>query len=141
MLRLTSSRSSSFVQTKSTLIRASGHLHTYSPSTMPYMETPLASPDQNDKSKPKKLVLCFDGTGNTFSGSTSDTNIVKLYNKFDRDTPDQFHYYQSKCATYTIICNVFSLNYPSWHWDLRHRRWLCKQRLFWENTQQYLANH
>jgi uncharacterized protein (DUF2235 family) len=43
----------------------------------------------------KKLVLCFDGTGNYWSGSTADTNIVKLYDKFDRNDPNQFHYYQS----------------------------------------------
>lgn len=44
---------------------------------------------------PKKLVLCFDGTGNTFTGSSSDTNVVKILRKFDRNAPDQFHYYQS----------------------------------------------
>ena len=41
-----------------------------------------------------KLILCFDGTGNSFSANTSDTNIVKLYQKFDREAPDQYHYYQ-----------------------------------------------
>jgi uncharacterized protein (DUF2235 family) len=44
----------------------------------------------------RKLVLCFDGTGNMFEGNTSDTNIVKLYDKFDRKDPMQYHYYQSK---------------------------------------------
>ncbi|RYC60927.1 hypothetical protein CHU98_g5282 [Xylaria longipes] len=37
--------------------------------------------------EPKKLVLCFDGTGNTFSGSNADTNVVKLLNKLDRHAP------------------------------------------------------
>lgn len=46
--------------------------------------------------EPKKLVLCFDGTGNEFSGSNADTNVVKLLSKLDRNHPDQFHYYQSK---------------------------------------------
>ncbi|KAL9607719.1 MAG: hypothetical protein Q9167_007390 [Letrouitia subvulpina] len=41
-----------------------------------------------------KLILCFDGTGNQYSANTSDTNIVKLYQKFDRETPNQYHYYQ-----------------------------------------------
>ena len=41
-----------------------------------------------------KLLCCFDGTGNRYSGDTSDTNIVKLYQKFDRHAPKQFHYYQ-----------------------------------------------
>ena len=26
---------------------------------------------------PSRLVLCLDGTGNLYSGNTSDTNIVK----------------------------------------------------------------
>lgn len=46
---------------------------------------------------PKKLVLCFDGTGNTFTGSNSDTNVVKILSKLDRNDPHQFHYYQSQC--------------------------------------------
>lgn len=45
-----------------------------------------------------KLLCCFDGTGNEYSGDTSDTNIVKLYQKFDRNAPKQFHYYQRKCG-------------------------------------------
>ena len=47
-----------------------------------------------DIPKTKKLILCFDGTGNQYSGDTSDTNIVKLYQKFDRKAPKQYHYYQ-----------------------------------------------
>lgn len=46
-----------------------------------------------------KLVLCFDGTGNQYSANTSDTNIVKLYQKFDREVPNQYHYYQRKSTT------------------------------------------
>ena len=42
-----------------------------------------------------KLVLCFDGTGNTFTGSSSDTNVVKLLNKLENNHPHQYHYYQS----------------------------------------------
>jgi hypothetical protein len=45
---------------------------------------------------PNRLILCFDGTGNSFMGNTSDTNIVKLYNAFDREHPRQMHYYQRK---------------------------------------------
>lgn len=41
-----------------------------------------------------KLIVCFDGTGNKYCGDTSDTNIVKLYQKLDREALDQFHYYQ-----------------------------------------------
>ena len=41
-----------------------------------------------------KLVVCFDGTGNQYSGDTSDTNVVKLYQKLDREALNQYHYYQ-----------------------------------------------
>jgi uncharacterized protein (DUF2235 family) len=46
------------------------------------------------KPKPNKLVLCFDGTGNQYLGSEEDTNIVKIYEMLDRNTDDQYHYYQ-----------------------------------------------
>ncbi|KAI0911395.1 hypothetical protein F4823DRAFT_586321 [Ustulina deusta] len=61
--------------------------------------------------EPRKLVLCFDGTGNTFSGSNADTNVVKILNKLDRHAPHQFHYYQTGIGTYDI--NEKSVN-KSW---------------------------
>ncbi|KAI0970917.1 hypothetical protein F4678DRAFT_462050 [Xylaria arbuscula] len=65
--------------------------------------------------EPKKLVLCFDGTGNTFSGSNADTNVVKILNKLDRHAPRQFHYYQTGIGTYDI--NEKSVN-KSWLGEL-----------------------
>ncbi|KAM0428178.1 hypothetical protein ACHAPT_007078 [Fusarium lateritium] len=62
---------------------------------MPYMESPEAP-------EPKKLILCFDGTGNTFSGSNADTNVVKILSKLDRNYPNQYHYYQTGIGTYDI---------------------------------------
>jgi uncharacterized protein (DUF2235 family) len=62
---------------------------------MPHAET-------LDSSEPKKLILCFDGTGNTFSGSNADTNVVKILRKLDRNHPNQFHYYQTGIGTYDI---------------------------------------
>ncbi|KAI9725046.1 MAG: hypothetical protein M1812_000322 [Candelaria pacifica] len=59
-------------------------------------------------STPSKLIVCFDGTGNRFSGDTSDTNIVKLYDKLDRTVPHQYHYYQPGIGTYSA--NATSLN-------------------------------
>ncbi|KAI5777436.1 hypothetical protein EDC01DRAFT_791578 [Geopyxis carbonaria] len=53
------------------------------------------------KEIPKKLALFFDGTGNQFSGTGADTNIVKLYNLCELNTPGQFHYYQPGIGTYT----------------------------------------
>lgn len=48
----------------------------------------------------RRLVLCFDGTGNKFLGKQSDTNVVKLYQMLDRKRPEQFHYYQRLFALY-----------------------------------------
>ncbi|KAI3317045.1 hypothetical protein HD806DRAFT_398394 [Xylariaceae sp. AK1471] len=66
--------------------------------------------------EPKKLVLCFDGTGNTFSGSNADTNVVKILNKLERHAPRQFHYYQTGIGTYDI--NEKSVN-KSWFGEMR----------------------
>ncbi|KAF2704992.1 hypothetical protein K504DRAFT_389108 [Pleomassaria siparia CBS 279.74] len=67
---------------------------------MPHVESPSAS-SRPDK-RVRKLVLCFDGTGNEFQGNTSDTNIVKIYDKLDRDNDAQYHYYQPGIGTYDI---------------------------------------
>ena len=70
---------------------------------------------------PRKLVLCFDGTGNVFNGNTSDTNIVKLYDKFDRKEPTQYHYYQSKqFASYYPMWHKANSELYSWHWHIPH---------------------
>ena len=58
------------------------------------MTTPDMSHVHQDISDQKRLVLCFDGTGNKFLGDESDTNIVKLYQMLDRACPNQYHYYQ-----------------------------------------------
>lgn len=44
----------------------------------------------------RKLVLCFDGTGNKFHGDDSDSNILKIFRMLDRQADDQYHYYQRK---------------------------------------------
>lgn len=59
----------------------------------------LENADLPPEHEPRKLVLCFDGTGNTFSGSNADTNVVKILSKLDRNDPNQFHYYQSEYCT------------------------------------------
>ena len=57
-------------------------------------QTSINNKPEDQKVHGGKLLCCFDGTGNRYSGDTSDTNIVKLYQKFDRNAPKQFHYYQ-----------------------------------------------
>lgn len=57
----------------------------------------LANPEMDNHDRvPNRLILGFDGTGNSFQGSESDTNIVKLMEMFDRSSPHQMHYYQRK---------------------------------------------
>ncbi|KAI8935647.1 hypothetical protein NX059_007173 [Plenodomus lindquistii] len=54
---------------------------------------------------PKKFVLCFDGTGNKFSGTDADSNILKVYRMLDRNGDDQYHYYQPGIGTYVTRAN------------------------------------
>ncbi|KAH0432491.1 hypothetical protein CcaCcLH18_06398 [Colletotrichum camelliae] len=65
---------------------------------------------------PRKLVLCFDGTGNTFTGTNADTNVVKILSKLDRNDPDQYHYYQTGIGTYDI--NEKSVN-KTWFGEMQ----------------------
>jgi uncharacterized protein (DUF2235 family) len=37
----------------------------------------------------RKLVLCFDGTGNKFHGDESDSNILKIFRLLDSSASDQ----------------------------------------------------
>ncbi|KAI4251732.1 MAG: hypothetical protein LQ352_004682 [Teloschistes flavicans] len=70
---------------------------------------------------PSKLILCFDGTGNQFKADPSDTNIVKLYQKFEREAPNQFHYYQPGIGTYTA--GEHSVNTGLWG---KIKRWFSQ---------------
>lgn len=54
----------------------------------------------------KKFVLCFDGTGNKFSGTDADSNILKIYRCLDRSASDQFHYYQPGIGTYVTSTSL-----------------------------------
>ena len=56
----------------------------------------------------RKFVLCFDGTGNKFSGTESDSNILKIYRMLDRSDGDQFHYYQPGIGTYVATSSFGS---------------------------------
>ncbi|KAK2798077.1 hypothetical protein FQN51_007896 [Onygenales sp. PD_10] len=51
-------------------------------------------------STPRRLVLCFDGTGNSFQANESDTNVVKIYDMLNRFDKNQFHYYQPGIGTF-----------------------------------------
>ncbi|KAE8381327.1 hypothetical protein BDV26DRAFT_278893 [Aspergillus bertholletiae] len=55
---------------------------------------------------PKQFVLCFDGTGNKFSGNESDSNVLKIFRMLDRSSGDQFHYYQPGIGTYVTSTSL-----------------------------------
>ena len=80
----------------------------------------MDSTSQQQHGRKRRLVLCFDGTGNKFLGNESDTNIVKIYELLKRDDPNQFHYYQRKrCPLFTLYTSSQSIydyfSYVPWN--------------------------
>ena len=71
----------------------------------------------------KTFVLCFDGTGNKFSGTGADSCILKIFRMLDRNDANQLHYYQPGIGTYV---QSTSLSHTSW--VTRLNSWLQKQR-------------
>lgn len=72
--------------------------------------------------EPNKLILCFDGTGNEFTGSNGDTNVVKLLNKLDRNHAHQYHYYQSEYLPYHITISTIDTDTYNPQLALAHTR-------------------
>ncbi|KAM9885538.1 hypothetical protein VDGL01_00186 [Verticillium dahliae] len=48
-----------------------------------------ASQNADNWHRTRKLVLCFDGTGNKFHGDESDSNILKIFRMLDSSSDDQ----------------------------------------------------
>ncbi|WEW59150.1 hypothetical protein PRK78_004619 [Emydomyces testavorans] len=55
---------------------------------------------------PKTFVLCFDGTGNKFSGTEADSNVLKIFRMLDRNQGRQYHYYQPGIGTYVSAASL-----------------------------------
>lgn len=72
--------------------------------TAAIMERPASPTPQNRT--PRKLILCFDGTGNKFHGDDSDSNILKIFRMLDRNADDQYHYYQPGIGTYIVSSSL-----------------------------------
>ncbi|KAK7416227.1 hypothetical protein QQZ08_012078 [Neonectria magnoliae] len=83
---------------KDTKVPASQESQSRPPSFI--MAPVISAPEPGRKSR--KLVLCFDGTGNKFHGDDSDSNILKIFRMLDRTADDQFHYYQPGIGTYVV---------------------------------------
>jgi uncharacterized protein (DUF2235 family) len=55
--------------------------------------TPAPDPTPSVARKPRTLVLCFDGTTNTYGNNI--TNVIKLYSLLKKDkVEEQLCYYQ-----------------------------------------------
>jgi uncharacterized protein (DUF2235 family) len=93
------------------------------------MATDMPAPTQDASSSgPKKinrLVLCFDGTGNNFTATEVDTNIVKIYEMLDRETDDQYHYYQPGIGTFTSGAITNTTNNG---WYANTKQWIDETR-------------
>ena len=65
--------------------------------TIPSNSTP--APDPTPTRKPRTLVLCFDGTSNTYGNKV--TNVIKLYSLLKKDkVEEQLCYYQVSAPFY-----------------------------------------
>ncbi|KAI4260106.1 MAG: hypothetical protein LQ352_000485 [Teloschistes flavicans] len=71
----------------------------------------------------KKIVLCFDGTGNKFSGTDADSNILKIFRMLDRSNGVDEHYYQPGIGTYV---NTTKLSHTTW--TTRLNSWYYKAK-------------
>ena len=57
-------------------------------------QAPNQAPQYGPPRAKKTFVLCFDGTGNKFSNTDGDSNILKIFRMLDASDPTQLHYYQ-----------------------------------------------
>jgi uncharacterized protein (DUF2235 family) len=58
------------------------------------------APTQGPQPPRKTFVLLFDGTGNKFSGTDGDSNVLKILRMLDKTDASQVHYYQPGIGTY-----------------------------------------
>lgn len=75
---------------------------------------PYAPPRQR-----KKIIITLDGTGNRFTGTDSDSNILKIYRMLDRSNGVDAHYYQPGIGTYADTHNLshtsLTTRFKSWY--------------------------
>lgn len=53
---------------------------------------------------PRELVLCFDGTGNTFKADGTDSNILKIFRMLDRTKEDRC---KLLCSIHVVSANEY----------------------------------
>ncbi|KAI1262635.1 hypothetical protein F5Y18DRAFT_418776 [Xylariaceae sp. FL1019] len=81
-------------------------LHDFAETVHQPADSSAMNPSFGPYRGPRKLVLCFDGTGNKFRGDDSDSNILKIFRCLDREAGDQYHYYQPGIGTYIISSSL-----------------------------------
>lgn len=79
------------------------------PSPRPDPNEPPLPPEQPPKKKGKNIVMCLDGTNETF-GPAPHTNVLRLFKLLERADPaSQISYYQRKyvCCTLFLLLTFF----------------------------------
>ncbi|EXJ92752.1 hypothetical protein A1O3_01304 [Capronia epimyces CBS 606.96] len=66
----------------------------------------MADTERSQIPQKNVFVLCFDGTGNKFSGTDADSNILKLYRMLDRTDPGMYTFYQPGIGTYVTSHSI-----------------------------------
>ncbi|KAK8076498.1 hypothetical protein PG994_003770 [Apiospora phragmitis] len=91
---------------------------------------PTMNPNTEARRTPRKLVLCFDGTGNKFHGDDSDSNILKIFRCLDRTAGDQYHYYQPGGANIDDSIGTYVVSSSLTHTSTaaRIRSWYLKMK-------------
>ncbi|KAJ9496369.1 hypothetical protein H2202_008032 [Exophiala xenobiotica] len=72
----------------------------------------MTFPDPTQSRQKNVFVLCFDGTGNKFSGTDADSNILKLYRMLDRNDATMYTFYQPGIGTYITTHSLQTTSLP-----------------------------
>ncbi|OJJ85234.1 T6SS phospholipase effector Tle1-like catalytic domain-containing protein [Aspergillus glaucus CBS 516.65] len=64
---------------------------------------------EKEQENERELVLCFDGTGNTFRADGGESNILKIFRLLDRTKENRYCYYQPGIGTEISPSSLASL--------------------------------
>ena len=86
-------------------------------------QVPNQAPQYGPPRAKKTFVLCFDGTGNKFSNTDGDSNILKIFRMLDASDSTQLHYYQVSTARFAYHLRSFIAT-RSYRYNIK-RRSIC----------------
>jgi len=72
-----------------THVSSNREFHSARPPSIAESEMNKGADINTPRRRARKLVLCFDGTGNKFHGDDADSNILKIFRMLDRTAADQ----------------------------------------------------